>query len=248
MFPSLMRETYLILKQMEKQINLYNKQYNNRLEKRILYITVVVLSVLLWLKGCKGETNVSQNNNQVVTVPAVTNTLPTTSDIKYETIEIPKWYRDRKTEQKYLKDISEAEEKIIAFQEEIDNMQTEFMWSDSIKQAELYRLATELKRFETELEDEYLKLKISGIIGGNEIKEITPTYTIKKREIEVPKKETNFRMLAGVGLGNTLTFDKPIFNANVGFQNKKGNIINFGYDTESRILVGYNFSIFKIDK
>ena len=233
---------------MEKQINLYNKQYNNRLEKRILYITVVVLAVLLWLKGCKGETNVSTNNNQVVSVPAVTNTLPTTSDIKYKTIVTPKWYRDRKTEQKYLKDISEAEEKIIAFQEEIDNMQTEFMWSDSIKQAELYRLATELKRFETELEDEYLKLKISGIIGGNEIKEITPTYTIKKREIEVPKKETKFRMLAGVGLGNTLTFDKPIFNANVGFQNKKGNIINFGYDTESRILVGYNFSIFKIDK
>lgn len=233
---------------MEKQINLYNKQYNNRLEKRILYITVVVLAVLLWLKGCKGETNVSANNNQVVSVPAVTNTLPTTSDIKYKTIVTPKWYRDRKTEQKYLKDLSEAEEKIIAFQEEIDNMQTEFMWSDSIKQAELYRLATELKRFETELEDEYLKLKISGIIGGNEIKEITPTYTIKKREIEVPKKETKFRMLAGVGLGNTLTFDKPIFNANVGFQNKKGNIINFGYDTESRILVGYNFSIFKIDK
>lgn len=233
---------------MEKQINLYNKQYNNRLEKRILYITVVVLAVLLWLKGCKGETNVSANNNQVVSVPTVTNTLPTTSDIKYKTITIPKWYRDRKTEQKYLKDISEAEEKIIAFQEEIDNMQTEFMWSDSIKQAELYRMATELKRFETELEDEYLKLKISGIIGGNEIKEITPTYTIKKREIEVPKKETKFRMLAGVGLGNTLTFDKPIFNANVGFQNKKGNIINFGYDTESRILVGYNFSIFKIDK
>ena len=233
---------------MEKQINLYNKEYNNRLEKRILYITVVVLAVLLWLKGCKAETNVSDNNNQVVTVPAVTNTLPTTSDIKYETIVTPKWYRDRKTEQKYLKDISEAEEKIIAFQEEIDNMQTEFMWGDSIKQAELYRLATELKRFETELEDEYLKLKISGTIGGNEIKEITPTYTIKKREIEVTKKETKFRMLAGVGLGNTLTFDKPIFNANVGFQNKKGNIINFGYDTESRILVGYNFSIFKIDK
>ena len=97
MFPSLMRETYLILEQMEKQINLYNKQYNNRLEKRILYITVVVLSVLLWLKGCKGETNVSANNNQVVSVPAVTNTLPTTSDIKYKTIVTPKWYRDRKT-------------------------------------------------------------------------------------------------------------------------------------------------------
>ena len=232
---------------MEKQINLYNKEYNNRLEKKILYITIAVLTILLWFNGCKSSGEQVEPKQKVI-VPAVTNTLPTTSDIKYETIVTPKWYRDRKTEQKYLKDISEAEEKIIAFQEEIDNMQTEFMWGDSIKQAELYRLATELKRFETELEDEYLKLKISGIIGGNEIKEITPTYTIKKREIDVPKKETKFRMLAGVGLGNTLTFDKPIFNTNVGFQNKKGNIINFGYDTESRILVGYNFSIFKIDK
>ena len=233
---------------MEKQINLYDKQYNNRLEKRILYITVVVLAVLLWLKGCKGETNVSQSNNQVVTIPAVTNTLPTTSDIKYETIVTPKWYRDTKTEKKYLKDISEMEEKIIAYQEEIDNMQTEFMWGDSIKQAELYRLATELKSFETELEDEYLKLKINGIIAGNEVKEITPTYTIKKREVNVPKKETKFRMLGGVGIGNTLMFNKPIFNANVGFQNKKGNILTIGYDTETRILLGYNFSIFKIDK
>ena len=144
--------------------------------------------------------------------------------------------------------MSEAEERIIAYQEEIDNMQTEFMWCDSIKQAELYRLASELKSFETELEDEYLKLKINGIIAGNEVKEITPTYTIKKREVNVPKKETKFRMLGGVGIGNTLMFNKPIFNANVGFQNKKGNILTIGYDTETRILLGYNFSIFKIDK
>ena len=221
------------------QINLHSTNFKNG----ILYLGWILFFVCLFFRGCG-----SSVPGTSVTIPAITKTLPADTIVKHETIKIPKWHKDTKTEKKYLKDISEAEQRIIAYQEEIDNMQTEFMWGDSIKQAELYRLATELKSFETELEDEYLKLKINGIIAGNEVKEITPTYTIKKREIEVPKKETKFRMLAGVGLGNTLTFDKPIFNANVGFQNKKGNIINFGYDTESRILVGYNFSIFKIDK
>ena len=232
---------------MQHQVNLFGTQAKKAYKYLFSFGGWILLFLVLWFKGCGGTSTPSVTT---ITTPAITKTLPTAkaAEIKHIPIEVPKWYRDRKTEQKYLKDLSEAEEKIIAFQEEIDNMQSEFMWSDSIKQAELYRLATELKNFESNFEDENLKLKISGIIGGNEIKEITPTYTIKKREIEVPKKETKFRMLAGVGLGNTLTFDKPIFNANVGFQNKKGNIINFGYDTESRILVGYNFSIFKIDK
>jgi len=232
---------------MQYQVNLFGTQAKKAYKYLFSFGGWILLFLVLWFKGCGGTSTPSVTT---ITTPAITKTLPTAkaAEIKHIPIEVPKWYRDRKTEQKYLKDLSEAEQRIIAYQEEIDNLQSEFMWSDSIKRAEMYRMATELKRFETELEDEYLKLKISGIIGGNEIKEITPTYTIKKREIEVPKKETKFRMLAGVGLGNTLTFDKQIFNANVGFQNKKGNIINFGYDTESRILVGYNFSIFKIDK
>ena len=222
------------------QINLHSKSFKNG----ILYLGWILFFVCLFFRGC----GASVPGTTKVTIPAITKTISADTIVKHETIKIPKWYKDTKAENKYLKDISEAEQRIIAYQEEIDNMQTEFMWGDSIKQAELYRLATELKSFETELEDEYLKLKINGIIAGNEVKEITPTYTIKKREIEVPKKETKFRMLAGVGLGNTLTFDKPIFNANIGFQNKKGNILTIGYDTETRILLGYNFSIFKIDK
>ena len=221
------------------QINLHSKSFKNG----ILYLGWILLILLLFFRGCGASVPGTS-----VTIPAITKTLPADTIVKHETISIPKWYKDTKTEKKYLKDLTEAEQRIIAYQEEIDNMQTEFMWGDSIKQAELYRLATELKSFETELEDEYLKLKINGIIAGNEVKEITPTYTIKKREVNVPKKETKFRMLGGVGIGNTLMFNKPIFNANVGFQNKKGNILTIGYDTETRILLGYNFSIFKIDK
>jgi hypothetical protein len=100
--------------------------------------------------------------------------------------------------------------------------------------------------FESNFEDEYLKLKINGILAGGEVKEITPTYTIKERKVNAP--QTKFRLLAGVEIANTPTFDKPLFNANLGFQNAKGNILRFGYDSEKRITVGYDFSIFSIKK
>lgn len=225
------------------QINVHSKSFKNG----ILYLGWILFFACLFLRGCSGS---SVPVTTSVTIPEITNTLPTTKgkEIIHVPIEVPKWYRDTKAEKKYLKDISEAEEKIIAYQEEIDNMQSEFMWSDSIKQAEMFRLATELKKFESNFEDENLKLTINGIIGGNEIKEITPTYTIKERKIDVPQKQVKFRLLGGVGIANTLTFNKPLFNANIGFQNAKGNVLRIGYDSESRILIGYDFSFFKISK
>lgn len=221
------------------QINLHD----NRIKNGILYLGWILFFVCLFFRSCS-ETNGTTSVN----IPAITKTLPADIIVKHETINVDKWYKDTKTEKKYLKDLTEAEQRIIVYQEEIDNLQSEFIWSDSIKQAEMYRLATELKKFESNFEDENLKLTINGIIGGNEVKEITPTYTIKERKIDVPQKQVKFRMLVGGGLGNSLTFDKPLFNGNVGFQNSKGNILRFSFDTEQRIMVGYDFSLFKISK
>lgn len=219
------------------QINLF------QFKKAFPYLGWILLFLLLFFRGCGASVPAT-----TVTIPAITKTLPADTIVKHETIKIPKWYKDTKAEKKYLKDIFEAEQRIIAYQEEIDNMQSEFQWGDSIKQAELYRLATELKNFESNFEDENLKLTINGIIGGNEVKEIIPTYTIKAKKIDVPQKQVKFRMLVGGGLGNSLTFDKPLFNGNVGFQNAKGNILRFGYDSEQRITIGFDFSLFKISK
>lgn len=221
------------------QINLHD----NRIKNGILYLGWILFFVCLFFRSCNAT-----NGTTLVTIPAITKTLPADTIVKHETIKISKWYKDTKTEKKYLKDLTEAEQIIIAYQEEIDNMQSEFMWSDSIKQAEMYRLATELKKFESNFEDENLKLTINGIISGNQVKEITPTYTIKAKKIDVPQKQVKFRMLVGGGLGNSLTFDKPLFNANVGFQNAKGNVLRFSFDTEQRIMIGYDFSLFKITK
>lgn len=222
------------------QINLHSKSYKNG----ILYLGWILFFACLFFRSCNGISTGTTS----VTIPAITKTLPADTIVKHEKIEVPKWYKDKTNEKKLSKDILEMYDRLKAYQEEIDNMQSEFMWSDSIKQAEMYRLATELKSFESQFEDENLKLTINGIIAGNEVKEITPTYTIKERKVDVPQKQVKFRLLGGVGLANTPTFDKPLFNANIGFQNAKGNILRIGYDSESRIFVGYDFSIFKISK
>lgn len=216
--------------------------HDNKIKNGILYLGWILFFVCLFFRSCTGT------NGTTVTIPAITKTLPADTIIKHETIEIPKWYKDRTNEKKLSKDIEEMYDRLENYQEEFNWMQEEFNHADSIKKAELYRLATELKKFESNFEDENLKLTINGIIAGNKVKEITPTYTIKERKIEVPQKQVKFRMLVGGGLGNSLTFDKPIFNANVGFQNAKGNILRFSFDTEQRIMVGYDFSIFKISK
>lgn len=205
----------------------------------------ILLFLVLWFKGCSGP---SVPSVTTITTPAITKTLPADTVIKHQIVEVNKMVRDRKNEQKLSKDILEMYDRIQAYQEEIDNMQTEFQWSDSIKKAEMFRLATELKKFESNFEDENLKLTINGIIGGNEVKEITPTYTIKSKKIDVPQKQVKFRMLVGGGLGNSLTFDKPLFNGNIGFQNAKGNVLRFSFDSEQRIMIGYDFSLFKVNK
>ena len=116
------------------QINLYSKAIKNG----ILYLGWILFFLCLWCKGCSS----SQPQIASVTVPAISNTLPADTIVKHETIEVPKWYKDRTNEKKLSKDILEMYDRLQAYQEEIDNMHSEYQNSDSIKQAELYRLAT----------------------------------------------------------------------------------------------------------
>ena len=221
------------------QINLHSKSYKNG----ILYLGWMLFLTCLFFRSCTGT-----NGATSVTIPAITKTLPADTVIKHQVVEVSKMIKDRTNEKKLSKDIEEMYDRLKNYQEEINWMQDEYHHSDSIKQAELYRLATELKKFESNFEDDHLKLTINGIIAGNEVKEIKPSYTIKERKIDVPQKQVKFRLLGGVGLANTLTFNKPLFNANLGFQNAKGNVLRIGYDSESRIFFGYDFSIFKVSK
>lgn len=224
---------------MKYQINLFDK----RISKSFLYLGWVLFFLCLWFKGCSNGQKVS--NNKVV-IKEVTKTLPADTLVKIVPITVEQWYKDTKTENKLKADIKEMYNRLLNYEEETAWMQEEFAHKDSLQKAELYRLATQLKAFESQFEDEHIKLTINGILAGGNVKEITPTYTIKERTVNVP--QTKFRLLAGGGISNTPNFDKPLFNANLGFQNAKGNVLRFSFDTEQRIMVGYDFSIFNYKK
>ena len=116
--------------------------------------------------------------------------------------------------------------------------------SDSLK-SKAYDKAIELNTFSYKSEDKYLKLTIDGIVRG-EVSEITPSYTIKeqKSEVFVKEKLPGLKVLGGVEVGNTKTLDDLSFKGSVLFQNRKGNIISAGYDTDNKIWLGYYRSIF----
>ena len=99
------------------------------------------------------------------------------------------------------------------------------------------------------INDDNLLLNIDGIVQG-EVKEITPSYTIKpkKVEVQVKPKETVFRLLGGLEVGNNTKLDGFAAKANLMLQNKKGNIISGSFDTNQTIWIGYNFSIFDIKR
>lgn len=118
--------------------------------------------------------------------------------------------------------------------------------NDSIKQL-LYKNAIAINAFSTTFEDDNLLLNIDGIVRG-EVQEITPNYTIKKQTVLVPNKQTVFRLLGGVEVGNTVQLDQLNFKANLGFQNKSGDVLNTSYDTQKVIWIGFSKNIFKVEK
>ena len=201
------------------------------------YLGWILLFIVLWFKGCSGATPTPQIAK--VIIPEVKGNFQAKKPV-HEAIS------SRKERTATGKEILQVEnpinKKLIA---ENEKLKKDFAKAnDSIKKLS-FNKAIQLNKFSTKFEDENIVLKVNGVVRG-EVKEVTPDYTIKKKEIEVPVKvkETVFRLLGGVEVGNTKTLDDLSFKGSVLFQNRKGNIISAGYDTDNKIWLGYYRSIF----
>jgi hypothetical protein len=122
--------------------------------------------------------------------------------------------------------------------------------SDSVRLL-MYERAVELKSFAHTFENDTIKATTSGIVQG-EVKSIKLDYTIKPQTIEIPKpKEKVFSLLAGGGFGIDTELRQPIYKANLGFQNKKGNVYFASFQrigSNDFITAEINFNIFSIKK
>lgn len=200
------------------------------LKKSFPYIIIAVLLVFLFLKDCS---NAPTLKPQIITTPKIEAKFEPVKPIHTPVIASIAKQSVSKITQSPM--IIENDSLLKSYQREIDILKKEL----------IFKKAIQLNKFDTKFEDDNLIININGIVQG-EVQEITPSYIIKSKEIEVHPKEIKFRMLAGLEVGNTLLFDKPLFKANVGFQNAKGSMITASYDTEQRIFIGYNFTVFKI--
>ena len=215
------------------QINLQSP-YIKELMK---YLGWILLFIVLWFKGCSGSTPTPQIAK--VIVPEVKGTFQAKKPV-HEAISSRKEHTA--TGKEILQVENPINKKLIA---ENEKLKKDFAKAnDSIKKLS-FNKAIQLNKFSTKFEDENIVLNVNGVVRG-EVKEVTPNYTIKKKEIEVPVKvkETVFRVLAGGAIGLNKKMNQATYKLDLNFQNRKGNIISVGYDTDNKIWLGYYRTIF----
>jgi hypothetical protein len=121
--------------------------------------------------------------------------------------------------------------------------------NDSLKALNLYLKAIQEVDGTYVFDNKDVKLEITTKTRG-EILKITPKYTIKEREetVIVKNKETVFALYAGGGVSDNLQFNNFAAEVHLGIQNKSGDIITAGYDTQQNISIKYSTQLFKIKK
>jgi hypothetical protein len=217
---------------------------------KVGFLFLAVMFAFLWLRGC-GAPKTPQI--VTVTVPEVLGTFKSQKPINHPMAIRPilPYCRDQQNGKINIVDTSGIlVDTYTILLAQNDSLKLDFAkQKDSLKSL-LYERAIQLNKFSTKFDDEILELNIEGVVQG-EVKEITPSYKIKQREIktEVKCKETAFRVLIGAkaGIPTSNTLSLPV-QANLMFQNRKGNIISVGYDNSSVIWVGYHFSIVNIKR
>lgn len=208
---------------------------------KVLFVVILILSALLWLKSCEG----GSKEIIKVNVPEVSGELEEqkANYIKPpDTVYVTKWRtKDKVVELTTENPVNDS--LALAYQ----NVK------DSLDRYKLYLSAIQIRKFSNTFNDEFIDLTVEGEVQG-ELRYLKPTYTIKEREVEIkdPSKVTVFRLLAGAHLQTDVgTFEDLNYSFNLGLQNKKGNILRAGYSKmggRDFVLVGYDFSLINIRK
>ena len=103
--------------------------------------------------------------------------------------------------------------------------------------------ATKIRSYKNNFSDDDADVSIYTETKG-ELLKIVPTVHIK----QVKKVESVFALYVGGGLSNNLQFNNFAVQANIGLQNKKGDILSISYDTQQNIGIGYSFRLINIKK
>jgi hypothetical protein len=203
--------------------------------KKINYLTWlgwVLFIALLFFRGCNPEPQFAEK------IKIQTKEVKGKTIIKTNIVHVPitKKVRDTAGTGFYVAQIDKLFE-------ENNQMQLEFMKMDSVAKIQAYNKAIEINAFKEQFSDNYIDAYVSGNVAG-EVKEMRFDYTIKAQNITTDAPKPKNHLYLGVNVANTIQLNKPLFSAGLGLQNKRGNILNFSFDTEKRIGIGYSKKLF----
>jgi hypothetical protein len=198
----------------------------------LAYLGWVLLFAVLFFRGCNPETQTAEK------IKVVTKEIKGKTIIKTNIVHVPitKKVRDTSGTGFYVNQIDKLFE-------ENNQMQLEFMKMDSVAKIQAYNKAIEINAFNERFEDNNINAYVSGEVAGN-IKQMRFDYVIKPQTLNVYAPKPKNHLYLGVNVANNLQLNKPLFSAGLGIQNKKGNILNFSFDTEKRIGIGYYKKLF----
>lgn len=202
------------------------------MKKYIPYIIIGVLMFLLWQKSCTGD-----KEPQTVVIPEQKGSFPERQNP--EPIPAPK-------KEYVYKYITETDTVKIEVENPINQELMAFYLASKNKDS-LYADAIGEREYNI-VEEDSLLMTENQIKTQGHLLSFQQSYTLKEREVPVKQKETVLRLLGGFEVGNTTQLDNFTAKANLGLQNRKGNILSVGYDTEENWWLGYQINLGEIKR
>lgn len=212
---------------------------------QFLVFAIIFHFAIGWFKGCSSGTK--NKETQTITIPAVAGKFESKKPESKPLEIVQKPIKEvRKDGTVYIQ--NPLNERLF---KENEQLKSDFaaLKSDSSKQ-KIYEKAIELKAFSSKFENDDILININGTVRG-EVQEITPSYTIKERKTEVVAKQTVFRFLVGASVGINKDLNQGVYELNLNFQNRKGDMISAEYlrvNNQDFGMVGVKKSIFNIKR
>ena len=203
----------------------------NTIKKYIQLIIIAVLTCIVFIQRS------STKSNSIVNLPPITGTFKKTipTSVKYDTV---------------YKDTIVYKDKIIKVTSpvNVELAESYLKAEDSLARLNLYISAIKIERYKEVFNDSNVTITVDAETTGK-LNWMKPSYVIKERKVTLPVrvKQTVFAAYLGGGMGISRTM-VPAFTGNVGFQNKKGDIILGGYAVDGTISATYILRILNIKK
>lgn len=204
---------------------------NNVKHISLLYLTIAILTVTLFIQRCTG-------NDKVITVKT-----PVKKGVFVDSV--PK-LNEIVSDEVYKKQLRDT---VLTYYHPVDLEDLdEFEKAKPDIKVAKYIEAKGERKYNNTFEDDNIKIEYNATTIG-ELKSLDLDYTIKPMSLEVPSpKSTVFALYTGGSLSTNTKLDEVNLNFNLGFQNKRGDLLYATYGTDHSVQVGYMFRIINIKK